>query len=123
MTILASSEDLVPSSAIAESLNANPALVRKELSNLVSYGLVASHEGKNGGYTLAKPPKQIQLSDIYEAVKPEAILGTCKNDPNPGCRIGRQINKHINKLYEAVDNAVIAGLGDTNLQTFSKQFK
>jgi DNA-binding IscR family transcriptional regulator len=50
---------LVSSDYIAGSLNTNPALVRKEISNLRNHGLIESKEGKGGGYTLGKPATQI----------------------------------------------------------------
>ena len=56
--------ELLPSEYIAGSINLNPAMVRKELSNLRNFGLVESKEGKGGGSTLAKPASEILLSDI-----------------------------------------------------------
>src|SRR5690606_21431196 len=50
--------ELLPSEYIAGSINLNPAVVRKELSNLRNFGLVESKEGKGGGSTLAKPASE-----------------------------------------------------------------
>lgn len=40
-------EEYVSSEQIAESLNMNPVLVRKEIANLKQNGVVESREGKN----------------------------------------------------------------------------
>jgi DNA-binding IscR family transcriptional regulator len=55
LTLLSKQPDeLLSSDYIAGSININPVLVRKEISNLRKYGLIDSKEGKAGGYTLKK---------------------------------------------------------------------
>ncbi|WP_374950816.1 Rrf2 family transcriptional regulator [Mucilaginibacter sp.] len=122
MTLLSASGEVISSDYIAGSININPVLIRKELSNLIKNGLVKSQEGKKGGYTLNKPAHQITLAGIYDAVKPEAILGKAKNTPNPACPIGKQINEHLNVLDLEIERAMMDKLGNTNLQDFCKKF-
>ena len=123
LTLLDSSPDeLISSEYLAGSININPVLVRKEISNLKTRGLVASKEGKNGGFSLAKPSKQILLSDIYEAVRQAPILGKTKNDPNPKCPVGKQINKHLDDLFEDAEQVLIKNLSKTTLADFTKKF-
>lgn len=114
--------DLLSSEYIAGSININPAIVRKEISNLKKYGFVESKEGKNGGSALARPANQILLSDVYKAVRSSSLLGITKNDPNPNCPVGRQINQHIEKLFTDAEQALIESLGKTSLAAFSQQF-
>ncbi|MBS1503518.1 MAG: Rrf2 family transcriptional regulator [Bacteroidetes bacterium] len=114
--------ELLSSDYIAGSININPALVRKEISNLRKHGFIASKEGKGGGYSIAKPGSQITLADIYNAVKEPHILGVAKNTPNPDCAIGKQINKNIEELYIDLDTAFIAKLGTITLEDFSNKF-
>ena len=115
-------EDVLSSEYLAGSININAVLVRKELSNLKRHGLVDSREGKNGGAFLAKPARQILLSDVYEAVRETSFLGKSKNTPNPKCVVGKEINKHLDRLYDDVEEALIAKLGKTTLADFSKKF-
>jgi len=123
LTLLATAkEELLSSEWIAGSININPVLVRKELSNLREHGLVISKEGKNGGAQLAKPARDILLSEVYEAVKQSPLLGVAKNTPNPDCLVGRQINQHLDDLYEEVDRALLNKLGQTTLEAFCKKF-
>ncbi|MEO7215332.1 Rrf2 family transcriptional regulator [Mucilaginibacter sp.] len=122
MTLLCSAERMLSSEYMAGSINVNSVLVRKELSNLIKNKLVSSQEGKNGGYTLARPAAQITLAEIYETVKPEAVLGQAKNQPNPACPIGKQINQHITDLYVDVDKALMQRLGNTTLLAFVAKF-
>jgi Rrf2 family protein len=114
--------DLVSSEFLAGSININPVLVRKEISNLKSHGLVSSKEGKSGGFSLAKPSSQILLSDVYKAVKQAPILGKAKSKPNPRCEVGRQINRHLEDLFDNAEQALIKNLGKTTLADFTKRF-
>lgn len=115
-------DELHSSEWIAGSININPVLVRKELSNLRQHGLVESKEGKNGGVYLAKPANKIHLSEIYEAVRQESALGTKRTDPNPKCKVGKQINKHLDTLYNEVEDTLMKKLGKKTLAEFSGNF-
>lgn len=114
--------EVISSEYLAGSININPVLVRKELSNLRNCGFVISKEGKNGGSTLAKAASKITLADIYNAVKQVNLLGMAKNTPNPDCLVGKQMNKHLNALYESTEQALISQLSTQTLADFSKQF-
>lgn len=115
-------EQWLTSDWIAESININPAIVRKEIGVLKNAGMIESRLGKEGGVKLAKKGEDIFVSDIYVAVKNSELLGK-KNHPNPQCSIGKVINKHLEKLYTQTDTLVYNYLGQQNLQQFSKQLK
>ncbi|MFB6453769.1 RrF2 family transcriptional regulator [Chitinophaga sp. Hz27] len=124
LTLLARAEgELLSSDLIAGSINCNPVLVRKEISNLRNHGLIESKEGKNGGATLAKPAETILLADIYNAVKQSSLLGNSRNLPNPDCAVGKQINLHLDNLYAEVEDALIGKLQHISLADFSRQFE
>ncbi|RFZ90817.1 Rrf2 family transcriptional regulator [Mucilaginibacter conchicola] len=124
MTLLCAGEDsLLSSEFMAGSININPVLVRKELSNLLKHGLISSQMGKNGGYALAKPAKDITIAGIYEAVKPDAVLGQAKNQPNPACPIGKQINAHLKQLDAEIEQVMLNKLGTTTLAEFCNKFE
>ncbi|MDR2949234.1 MAG: Rrf2 family transcriptional regulator [Prevotella sp.] len=115
-------EELLSSDYLAGSMNINPVLVRKELSNLRKHGIVISKEGKNGGCMLAKPATEIYLSDVYKIVSPRTILGNELAAPNPKCPVGKQINDHLNKLNLEAENIMINQLSGQTLNDFSKRF-
>ncbi len=123
LTLMARAEgELLSSEHIAGSINCNPVLVRKEISNLRNHGLIESKEGKNGGATLAKPAANILLSDIYQAVRQSSLLGNSRNTPNPDCEVGKQINLHLDHLYAEVEGTLIRKLQLVTLADFSQQF-
>jgi len=114
--------ELLSSEYMAGSININPVLVRKELSNLRNHGFVNSKEGKNGGSYLSKSAKEINLADIYSAVKQINLLGISKNTPNPQCPVGKQMNTHLNNLYNSTEQALVKELSSQTLADFSSQF-
>jgi Rrf2 family protein len=123
LTLLSrANNELLSSEYIAGSININPALVRKEISNLRKKGLINSKEGKAGGYVLGMPAHEIKLFTVYQAVKQQQLLGQAKNIPNPYCPVGKQINKHILHLDNEMENALSIKLSAISLAEFSRQF-
>jgi Rrf2 family protein len=124
LTLLCDAEgDVLSSDYIAGSVNVNPVLVRKELSNLIKHGLVASKEGKSGGYELAKHATQITMANVYQAIQTKPVLGKARNTPNPKCPVGKQINRHLNQLNEEMDQLIVTQLGQQSLAAFTQSFK
>ena len=123
LTLMASAKgELLSSDYIAGSININPVLVRKEISNLRNHGLIESKEGKNGGATLAKPADMIRLSEVYHAVQQASLLGNSKNTPNPDCLVGKQIKEHLDHLYLDIEGALLHKLEKMSLADFLHQF-
>lgn len=117
-----SKEEKLSSEYIAGSINLNRALVRKEISHLKKLGFISSREGNGGGYTLGRPSAQILLSEIYQAIWQAPLLGR-KNNPNPACSVGRQINTHLDKLYTDAELSLTERLGKQTLEEFTRNFE
>jgi Rrf2 family protein len=49
----------------------------KIMKDLVAGGLVQSHIGAKGGFTLAKPARAISIKDVYETVERPLVLMEC----------------------------------------------
>lgn len=123
LTLLAKANgEWLTSEYIAGSININPVLVRKEISNLRKNGLVTSREGKNGGSMLAKSAQQIRLSEVFMSTRQGPFLGNARNSPNPDCPVGKHINQHLDDLYLEAEQALIQKLGDTTLDEFTRRF-
>lgn len=114
--------ELLSSDYMAGSININAVLVRKELINLREQGFVLSKEGKNGGATLAKAANQIRLGTLYQSIKGTYLLGSHKNDPNPLCEVGKDINKHLKDLYSDTERRLVDELNKQTLADFSARF-
>jgi len=66
---LATSEGVCPSSEIASQVQAHATFLRRIMSPLVQAGIVASREGRVGGYALARPADRITLGEVYVVVR------------------------------------------------------
>ena len=66
--------------AIAEEYNIPLELMAKVLQRLARRGLLASHQGTRGGYTLSKPPTSISVADIIQAIDGPLTVTACSTD-------------------------------------------
>ena len=55
-------------------------LMAKVLQRLVRSGLLTSHQGTRGGYTLAKPTAAISVADIIQAIDGPLTVTACSTD-------------------------------------------
>ncbi|MFL9835463.1 Rrf2 family transcriptional regulator [Chryseobacterium terrae] len=124
MTLLSKfPQEWVTSDWLAGSINVNPVIVRKEIGVLKEAGLIISRKGKEGGCQLAKNTSEINISEIYSAVKNSEVLGKKNNNPNPACPVGKNINTHLDQLFNETDLLVCKFLGNKSLKEFTENFK
>ena len=124
LTLLAKFPDQwLSSDWIAESININPAMVRKELAVLHKMGWVVSKKGKEGGTMLHVPSCEITMADIFFAVKNSNVLGKKNTCTDTKCPIGSEINQALENLFDQTDEVVVNFLKNKSLQDFVDQFK
>lgn len=58
----------------------------KIMKDLVAAGLVLSHPGCQGGFTLAKPATAINVREVYESVEGPLVLMQCLEKGEHFCR-------------------------------------
>jgi len=82
MKHLATHTDVASTSAraIAEEYNIPLELMAKVLQVLARRGLLVSHQGTRGGYTLAKPSPSISVADIIQAIDGPLTVTACSTD-------------------------------------------
>ncbi|WP_204071867.1 RrF2 family transcriptional regulator [Planotetraspora phitsanulokensis] len=66
--VLTSVAEPVPAARLAELHEVSPTYLAKQLQALARAGLVFSVQGKSGGYMLSRPPAEITLLDVVEAI-------------------------------------------------------
>lgn len=71
---------------VSNELKVPKEFVSKVLQILTSSGIVGSKKGKNGGFYLAKEPKQIKLIDIVESIDGLDVFKSCILG-FPGCSV------------------------------------
>ena len=84
----------VTSDFLASSINVNPVIIRKILSQLKDAGLIEVKRGP-GGATIAKPLDEITFFDVYQSVDciEENTLFHFHENPNPDCPVGKNIHQ------------------------------
>ncbi|MFT4203751.1 MAG: Rrf2 family transcriptional regulator [Chitinophagaceae bacterium] len=121
LSLLAVCQEPITSGFIANSINCNPVLVRKELSVLNNAGLVVAQEGKNGGVRLAQNPSNIYLDELFSLVYQDGVLmSSNKNAPNPDCVIGRNINTLMGNINAGVKATLLKTLHRTSIADLVK---
>ena len=71
-----------PTSIIAEQQNIPPSFLAKIVSQLSIAGLIHTARGARGGVALAKPPSEISVLDIIEAIDGSVNLNECTVNPH-----------------------------------------
>ena len=56
----------------------------KVLQRLAKHGLLASHQGKRGGYLLGRPAAEISVADVIRAIEGPVMVTAC-TDVNETC--------------------------------------
>jgi FeS assembly SUF system regulator len=113
MTYLAHGTDRIhAASEIATKIHVAAPTVSKILKRLAREGLVISHRGVKGGYSLARPPQEISVVDIIDALEGPVGLTEC------GTSVGlcsQESSCSIRANWQRINSAVRQALADVTL--------
>lgn len=114
----------VTSEEMARSINTNPVVVRRILSDLRRAGLVDTKRGVGGGVTLARKADSITLKDAYEAIEEgEELFGRHPSGPNPCCRIGPLVAELMEEVYGRAERALKRSLQEMTIANMSSEIE
>jgi len=110
-----SEKDLVPVSDIIKDLQIPRAFLRKSLQVLGTKGILHSKKGKDGGFSLSRPAKEITLIEVIEAFQGDFSLNECifkkKICPEKKtCVIRKKIQKIEDIVEDRLKNITISSL-------------
>ena len=91
--------------------------VQKLVSKLAAAGLIESARGTGGGFRLARPPAEISLADIVEAVEGPIALTTCVDEGRHDCAVESACR--VKPHWNAVNGAVKGALAGVSLASLS----
>lgn len=111
----------ITSDFLASSVNVNPVIIRKILSQLKNAGLVNVQRG-TGGATIAKPLDEITFCDIYYAVDcvENGELFHFHENPNRKCPVGRNIHNVLDSKLIQIQTALENEMKKMTLAEFIK---
>ena len=97
----------VTSDFLAGSINTNPVIIRRILTQLKSAGLITVARG-TGGIEVKKPLEEISFYDVFQAIEPveNGDLFHFHEAPNPKCPVGRNIHALLDDKLTAIQNAM-----------------
>ena len=113
---------LFNASQVSQRVKQPKEFVSKVLQILTASGIVGSKKGKNGGFFLAKPAKEIHLIEIVEVIDGKTIFENCVlgfpdcNDTQP-CPVHQNWGKIRDEAYRMLMSET---LEDLKLKTFTK---
>jgi Rrf2 family protein len=115
LTMLGRWDHSLTSAEIADSLASNPVLVRRILGSLRDASLVWSTEGRGGGWSLARPAREITLYDAYAAVEDGPILSRHPHPPSDACEVGRHMQNLLEVEFREAEQAMRERLSQTTI--------
>ncbi len=115
-------EDFVSSEQLAKNICANPARIRKVLSQLRNKGFIETKEGKLGGYKISKNPSSITLKDIACALNSSFAKPTWKSeDFDEKCLISTHIRDVMDTLGQEMDSLLYKFLENISVKEIENQ--
>jgi len=103
------------------SVNTNPVVVRRILSQLKRAGLVEAQLGSGGGFTLAHEPEDIDLEQVFRAVEEEWAFPTHREPPSCECPIGRNVVPVLEKITSRASRAMLDELSAVSIEDVGKK--
>ena len=97
----------ITSDFLAGSINVNPVIIRRILSQLKDAGMIEVRRG-TGGAAVAKPLDEITFLDVYHAVEciEENTLFHFHENPNKNCPVGSNIHNILDDKLVRVQAAM-----------------
>lgn len=101
-------------SQLAETTGVPAPTVAKLLKTLTQAGLMVSHRGASGGYTLARAADRISVADIIAALEGPIAITSCVDGAEGGCGVESlclvrgnwdKVNRAIRRALEEVSLA------------------
>ena len=102
-------------SQIATEQQIPPSFLAKIVSQLSVAGLLYTSRGARGGVSLAKPPAEISLLEVVEAIDGPILLNECVSDHNE-CVFGDSCQ--IRPIWCDAQAELVTRLSNTTFDTF-----
>lgn len=114
-------EPVQAASDLARATSLGPATVAKLLKVLTRCGLLVSHRGIRGGYSLARPAEEISVAQIIGAIEGPVVMTECGSDGVNKCRM-RHVCTAKGHWYR-IDEVVREALEGLKLEELAKPLR
>lgn len=110
----------VCSGTIASSVETNPVVIRRLMSELEKANLVMSTTGRSGGFELSRNAEDVSLADIYEAVEDTCVFKMHQTDPDSNCPVVTQMWAALIPKLKDAEQAMSSSLRETKLSQIAQ---
>ncbi|KRL00585.1 Rrf2 family transcriptional regulator [Liquorilactobacillus capillatus] len=107
---------------IASSLNTNPSLARRMMSQLKRASLLETTQGTASPH-LTHLPTKITLFDVYMATQPDEPLLKVDKNTSQNCAVGHALPKVLNKYYLDIQSTAEAKMRKITIQDIINDVK
>ncbi len=112
---------------IAKGCGLPPDLLAKILQRLAREGIVVSHQGTKGGYSLAKPADRIHVVSVIEAVDGSLSLTQCFTDEGTcdqfdTCSVKSPLQRLNDKVLRMLSQVTIAKICEEDFESLTAGF-
>jgi Rrf2 family protein len=120
MKHLAMKRDAPSTSAreIAEQYDIPIELMAKVLQRLVRTGLLTSHQGTRGGYSLSRPSATISVADVIQAIDGPFTVTSCSTENNSCEQYGKC---NIRDPLWRIRERIVTALGTVSLEEMAAE--
>jgi Rrf2 family protein len=107
-TVYFGKEESVTSDTLSKSIQVNPVIIRRIMSQLKKAGLIDTDRGHGGTTRLTRDPSDISFYDVYKAVDllQDDSLFHFHENPNPSCPVGRNIHHALDSKLDGIQKAM-----------------
>lgn len=106
----------VSSDMIAKSVDTNPVVIRRIISNFVKKGLVSVQMGSGGGSRLTRPAAEISLADVYESLGEDGLFDVPALTKDHCCPLGIIVRPVLVGIFGDVEQKMVENLRCTSLK-------
>ncbi len=105
-------------SEIAEKMEIPEGFLARIFQILAKTGIIRSHRGKRGGFSLARPPEKIAMKDVIEALEGPIHLNRCLSDFSD-CKLEEHCSLH--EVWVEIQKNVLATLEQTDFASLAER--
>ncbi|MGQ9626468.1 MAG: RrF2 family transcriptional regulator [Anaerolineae bacterium] len=105
-------------SEVARAEDVPESYLAKIFQDLSRTGLIISHRGAKGGFSLAKPSSEIAMKEVIEAIEGLIALSPCL-DPRQGCERMKKCAVHLALAQAQAE--LLAVLEETSIQSLAER--
>ena len=106
---------VTPLSEISESQQVPEKFLAKIFQNLSKSGLIKSHRGVKGGFSMNRPPEDVTVKEVLESIQGPYFIAKCLADETSctktdACSVRSLLQKTQDRILEVFEGHTIADL-------------